>query len=109
MGHSSQASRNVVTIELNQPIRAARPFHLLLLLAGLLLALHPIAWILLLHYRDHRREMFVDESAIIVLLLDTLSHAILDVTPAVTSQVLTFFLASFCLFVGMTSFSMIQK
>jgi ABC-type glycerol-3-phosphate transport system permease component len=102
MGHSS-ASRNVVTIELNQPIRAARPFNLLLLLAGLLLALHPIAWILLLHYRD-RREIFEDKSAR-VLLLDTLSHAILDVTPAVTSKVLTFFLASFCLFVGMTSLS----
>jgi hypothetical protein len=70
------------------------------------MALHPLAWMLMLHYRD-RRDTF--SNRILIPLLDAISHGILDVTPKVASSMLTFFLAGFFLFVGLTNESIREK
>jgi hypothetical protein len=101
--------QSVVTIDLSdqQPIRRTPPLHLVLLLIGLLLALHPLAWMILLQYRDQRQSFDESESSNnpLVWLLDGLSHVILDVTPKLSSGGLTFFLAGFFFFLGSTKIS----
>jgi hypothetical protein len=87
---------------------------------GLGLALHPVAWILLLSYRDDwRKHYFLTTTAsttttnnndpitasetttILVSILDGLAYLVLDFTPRLTSSLLTLFLAIVSLYVGL--------
>jgi hypothetical protein len=86
---------------------------------GLGLALHPVAWILLLSYRgDWRKNYFLTTTAstttnsndsitasetttVLVSILDGLAYLVLDLTPRMTSSLLTLFLAIVSLYVGL--------
>ena len=117
---SSTPSNNAFTIELpntkyngNCGSSNSNPsIPTILWVVGLGMAFHPIAWIVLLMYRnsDWRRDNLLitqqrqgQQSSFVSFLiqvLDLLAVCILDFTPKFTSTLLTIFLASSSLYVG---------
>ena len=101
--NTRQSRRNVVIIqELATPIRSDLPLNYCLLVVGVVMALHPIAWILLSHYRGNERDE-MNTPWLVEALIDCLAYYVLDVTPMVAGDTLVLFLAVFFLFSGVTS------
>ena len=96
------AKKGTITIELEEPIRPVPPLHLALLVVGLMMALHPLAWLILLHYEDTRNDF---QNEWVVSFLDAISHGILTLVPKVASSLLTFFLSGFFLYLGIVNLS----
>lgn len=89
----SKTNSTEVIIELDQPIVKPKPWNLFVLVLGIVLSLHPIAWILLLHYQppeDDNKGIF----------FEYFSHFILVSTADITSRLFTIAMAIYCLFVG---------
>ena len=80
---------------------------IILWIVGLGMALHPVAWVLLLMYREDWRDNLLQRqreqsyiSHVIIQMLDMLAVWILDFTPKFTSCMLTLFLATSSLYIG---------
>ena len=80
---------------------------IILWIVGLGMALHPVAWVLLLMYREDWRDNLLQQqreqsyiSHVIIQMLDMLAVWILDFTPKFTSFMLTLFLATSSLYIG---------
>ena len=88
----SKTNSKEVIIELDQPIAEPKPWNLFVLVLGIVLSLHPIAWILLLHYQpeDDNKGIF----------FEYFSHFILVSVADITSRLFTIAMAIYCLFVG---------
>ena len=84
---STNKSTNEVIIELKRPILKPKPWPFFILILGIVLALYPIFWILLLHNQSK-----FDGSNIF--------HWILHMTTNLTSNFFTLAIAAYCIFVG---------
>jgi hypothetical protein len=89
--------KNEIILDLDTPILRSPPWHLLLLVLGILLALHPIGWILLLHINkeEHERNFFTP-------LLEIFSEFLLTKTAKLASSSFTIVIACYILFVAWT-------
>ena len=79
-----------VIIDLKRPILKPKSWSFFILLLGIVLALYPLFWILLLHNQSK-----VDDFKIF--------HWILHMTSNLTSSFFTVVIAAYCLFVGWIS------
>jgi hypothetical protein len=93
------SGKSILCVTLNRPIQPTASYGLPLLCTGLFLALHPLAWILLQSYRD-KRESLDDYNDVVLHVLDTLAHWILDLLPQVASCMFTLYLATVTMLVG---------
>ena len=80
-------SSNEVIIELKRPILKPKPWPFFILIFGIVLAIYPIFWILLLHNQSEDGD-------------SNIFHWILHMTAYLTSSFFTIAIAAYCLFVG---------
>ena len=96
-----RSNNNVVVINLDTPIRPNKPWNILLLLFGIIMALHPIVWIICLHYSKNTSiEADRSNNTIANYIITLISTFILDWLPKIVSNVLTCLLGLFFLVNG---------
>lgn len=88
-------SKDVFTITVETPILPPPRWHLLLLALGAVLALHPIAWLLLLHQEEKELSS----------LLGGFSNFLLSTTATFASSSFVYVIAFYSFFVAWTRLS----
>ena len=102
-----RAPSNVVIIDLDTPIRPKRPWNVILFVIGLIILIHPLSWIILLHYErrkknNHEEDVETNSFSIIYdELFNFLSMIILDIVPRIVSNLLTILFGIFFLITGL--------